>query len=301
MTLRGQGLFKLSQPRRRLHRTYVTREQNSLDYWIADNGNGSIDFFGLTMSDYRFRCLGPYEFPVYKSARHWRNHVRVFKPKEARDEVFRQAEADQHRIRTGEVSISGIKEAIGLYVIGMRPRGRLVPFYVGKAARQTLHTRLFQEQDKLAKVHDIINIYKHVKPFVFLFPLVTPSGALAQRVTAEKISSNEKRINSAEYMMIGHAMNANPYLHNVQTVIERQNFSIDGSTGTSANETNFAREYRLMMGFMKPSRAAEKMRKVSEQTEQENDTTLTVMEDALAHPETLELEQDLEAAKTEEE
>lgn len=241
------------------------------------------------MNDYRFRCLGPYEFPVYKSTRHWKNHVRVFDPKEARDVVFEKAEGDQHRIK-----IDNIRDAIGLYVIGMRPRGRLVPFYVGKAVRQTLHTRLFQKKDKLAKVQEIINEYVHVKPFVFLFPLVTPSGALARRVATDGHSENSKRIDTAEYMMIGHAMNVNPWLHNIQTVVSRENFSIDGSPGAYGPDTAFAREYRGMMDFTRPSKAADKMKKVSDRTQDQDEATLAEMKDALSHPESLELELDSE-------
>jgi hypothetical protein len=215
--------------------------------------------------------------------------VRVFDPKEASDVVFEKAESDQHRI-----GVDKIRDAIGLYVIGMRPRGKLVPFYVGKAVRQTLHTRLFQKKDKLAKVQDIINEYVHVKPFVFLFPLVTPLGSLARRVAADGSSDNSKRIDTAEYMMIGHAMNVNPWLHNIQTVVSRENFSIDGSPGAYGPDTAFARGYREMMNFTRPSKAAEKMKKVSDQTQAEDEATLAEMKEALSHPESLKLEPDRE-------
>lgn len=243
------------------------------------------------MSGYRFRCLGPFEFPVYRSTRHWKNHYRLFDPKTATEAVFEQADQQQHRI-----GVTGIDQAIGLYVIGMKPRGKLIPFYVGKAARQTIKDRLFQKQDKLSKVTEILNVYKHAKPFVFLFPLLTPTGQLSRVPRAASgASSTEKIINSAEYMMIGHAMNSNPWLHNISTVVERERFSIDGSPGTSGKQTRDAQFYGEMMGFRKPSSANDKLRVVSEAIEQikPEETRLEetrLIEDALAHPESLEHE-----------
>ena len=241
---------------------------------------------GDKMSGYRFRCLGPFEFPVYRSTRHWKNHYRLFDPKTATEAVFEQAARQEHRI-----GVEGIDQAIGLYIIGMKPRGKLIPFYVGKAARQTIKERLFQKQDKLTKVTEILNVYKHAKPFVFLFPLLTPTGRLSRLPTATPGgSAAEKVINSAEYMMIGHAMNSNPWLHNISTVVERERFSIDGSPGASGKQTKDAQSYSEMMGFRKASSANDQLREAGEAIEEIKPEETRLIEDALAHPESLEQE-----------
>ncbi|SED17902.1 hypothetical protein [Rhodobacter sp. 24-YEA-8] len=239
------------------------------------------------MSNYRFRCLGPFEFPVYKSTRHWKNHKRLYDPKTATESVFSQAAMEERRI-----GIDGINGAIGLYVIGMKPRGKLIPFYVGQAARQTIKARIFQRQDKLAKVIEILNIYTHAKPFVFLFPLLTPSGRLAKMPKAgvSGTSNAQRIITSAEYMMIGHAMNVNPWLHNISTVAERERFSIDGSPGSWGNQTKDARSYAEMMGFSKASSASDKLREVGAAIEDVKDADTQLIEEALAHEESLEEE-----------
>lgn len=238
------------------------------------------------MSAYRFRCLGPFEFPVYRSTRHWKNHYRLFDPKTATEAVFEQAAQQEHRI-----GVEAVDQAIGLYVIGMKPRGKLIPFYVGKAERQTIKERLFQKQDKLAKVTEILNVYKHAKPFVFLFPLLTPTGRLSRvTVAARGGSAKERVINSAEYMMIGHAMNSNPWLHNISTVVERERFSIDGSPGASGKQTKDALSYAEMMGFKKVSSANDKLRHAGEAVDEVKPDETRLIEDALAHPESLEQE-----------
>ncbi len=236
------------------------------------------------MSFYRFRALGPFFFSIKQSPRHRVNKFMVFNPLGARNEVFAQAEDQQHRIKTGDVKLTDIKEAIGLYVIGLKSGRRLVPYYVGKAVDQTIYTRLFQPQDKTAKVQAILNEQPGAKPFVFLFPMVTPTGRLARRGTAVAADV----IDHAEYMMIGHAMHINPWLHNVSTVAARESFLIDGSPQADERETDFAKSYRRMMGFAKPARDVRLIQEAAEAANKRDDAEIeNQVQEALAHPEEL--------------
>lgn len=240
------------------------------------------------MPYYRFRAMGPFFFSTWKSPRHRVNIKMLFDPLGARDEVFEQAENQQHRIRSGEIQITKIKDAIGLYVIGLKHGSRLVPYYVGQAAKQTIHTRLFQKQDKTAKVQAILNEQPRAKPFVFLFPMVTETGRLARLPRGEGYSAQEKALDLAENMMIGHAMHTNPWLHNIAGAVALDSFVIDGSPQAKGTETDFAKAYRAMMGFTKPVRDAKRIKEAAEAAEQSNEAEVdAIVEEAFSHPDGL--------------
>lgn len=250
------------------------------------------------MTNYRFRCMGPFFFETMRSRRHRVNRFMVFDPDAATNQVFEQAEAVQGRIRTGGIAIDDISRACGLYVIGLKSRDTLIPYYVGKAARQTIKARLFQKQDKPAKINAILNEIYGAKPFVFLFPLVTATGRLVKpAVTARRgTSTTEKVIDDAEYMMIGHAMSANPWLHNISTVIAREKFSIDGSPGMSRTETDFAKRYRTMMGWSEPTLLEQEMERAADVVEEKEDYFEEAAKEALAHPDELDVDVSAEEA-----
>jgi hypothetical protein len=117
-----------------------------------------------------------------------------------------------------------IYSAIGCYVFGLSPRGsaRPWPYYVGKACDQALYKRVFQLQDKPNVYDAILTEYAAARPFVYLLPLLTPSGAPA------RLKSNAKRIRMAEHELIGTALRANVDLWNVQHRAALESFVIDG-------------------------------------------------------------------------
>lgn len=251
------------------------------------------------MTDYRFRCMGPFFFETKRSRRHRVNRFMVFDPDAATNQVFEQAESVQGRIRTGDIAIDDISKACGLYVIGLKSRDKLIPYYVGKAARQTIRQRLFQKQDKPAKINAILNEIHGSRPFVFLFPLVTATGRLVKPATSAKLGTSvtERVIDDAEYMMIGHAMHVNPWLHNISTVVAREKFLIDGSPGTSRTETNFAKSYRTMMGWSEPNLVEQEMERAAAVLEEKLEEKEDYFEEALAHPDELDIDISAEEAE----
>ncbi|MBY6069610.1 hypothetical protein KUW17_22935 [Leisingera aquaemixtae] len=222
------------------------------------------------MTEYRFRCLGPFYFSTYKDKR----GLRTIKHFEARDEVFQQAEAIAHK-----VGVKDIYSTVGLYVMGLSPSGSSVtwPYYVGRASRQTLHARLFQAQDKPKKYAGILSEYQRARPFIYLFPMLTTAG---NQVKVTKQGTKVfKTISEAEYMMIGHAMNVNPWLHNVQNVVSLNRFSIDGTPQADKRETIHAKEFRTMMGFDFGEVRSESVREASIEAFEQEDARSKLLAD----------------------
>lgn len=193
------------------------------------------------MGDYKFRCLGPFHFPTWRTTR----GKRAIKHIEARNAVFGEAEKAAARI-----GIEDIYSAIGLYVMGLSPSGgaRAWPYYVGKAAGQPLYKRTFQSTDKPEVYGDILTEYQKARPFMYLFPLVRNDGRQVSMPRA-KHATVHKVIDDAEYMLIGMAMRVNPRLWNVQHKVSLERFVIDGTPQAKLRETQDARRFRQMMGF----------------------------------------------------
>ena len=192
------------------------------------------------MSDsYRFAALGPFAVPLKK----YRNR-RVVDFERAAETVFAAATTQAYK----KLGISDVKRAVGCYVFALSPSGGQViyPYYVGQSCRQTLATRLFQKSDKPKKYNDILKEYTKAKAYVYLLPLLTPAGNLA------RLRSNRKRIDQAEYALIGMALRVNYSLWNVKHRVGMESFSIDGTPESERRDTDPAKSFRRMLGFSKP-------------------------------------------------
>lgn len=101
------------------------------------------------MSDpYRFAALGPFAVPLKKYKKY---RLIDF---DAVGEVFEEAERECKK----RLGISGVSDAIGCYILALKPPGgqKVWPYYVGQTCGQTLATRVFQKQDKVAKYKGIM-------------------------------------------------------------------------------------------------------------------------------------------------
>ena len=179
---------------------------------------------------YRFQVLGPFTVPTSRS-----RGKREIDFARARDEVF-EAAALAVRDRYD------ITEAIGCYLFGLSPRGgpKTWPYYVGKACEQTLYKRTFQPSDKPRIYNDILDEFDAARPFIYLLPLLTPSGLPA------RLNSNAKRIRIAEQELIGMALRVNTDLWNIQHRAALESFVIDGIT-TSGRVSEAAGAMRTML------------------------------------------------------
>ncbi len=191
------------------------------------------------MSDiYRFAVLGPFPIPLKRYRRR-----RVVDFELATEQVFEAAE-EQARQKLG---VSDVHNAIGCYVFALKPSGGKVvwPYYVGQACRQTIAKRLFQKSDKPKKYNDILREYSRATSYVYLLPLLTPSGKFA------RIGTNQNRIDNAEYALIGMALRVNYSLWNIKHRVALESFSIDGTPQAWRRDTGPALSFRRMLGFAK--------------------------------------------------
>lgn len=188
------------------------------------------------MSDnYRFQVLGPFRVPTVRTRKNGRRRVDF---EYARDVVFEDAQ----KVIGSKYDIC---EAIGCYVFGMNPPGgpKTWPYYVGKACHQTLYGRVFQPPSKPRIYNQILDEFKRGRPFVYLLPLVSPGGGLAQLGAA----SNSRRISLAEKQLIGMALRVNPDLWNVQHRMALESFTIDGISKAPGKLSGSAQRFRAMI------------------------------------------------------
>ena len=196
---------------------------------------------------YRFAALGPFRVPTKL-----RYNRRVVDFDLARDAVFEQA-AKQARTK---LNISNINDAVGCYIFSLKPSGgkTVWPYYVGQACRQTLYQRLFQQSDKPLKYNQIMREYNKAGAYVHLFPLLTGAGNLA------KLRANQKIINSAEFSLIGMALQVNYGLWNIAHRVGMERFSIDGTPQSTRRDTLAAKSVRDLLGFSNPPKVSGKVR-----------------------------------------
>lgn len=160
---------------------------------------------------YRFRVLGPFEIEVIEQGTE-----RHIKPRAARKPMFAEAQ----KLVGSSLDIT---QARGLYVYGLHTRADYDwPYYVGKAADLTLYKRCLHLSDKPRVYNEILQEYVNAKPFMYLLPLLTPSGKIASGEKAKRL------IGIAEEQLIGIALQANSYLWNVQHRSKYESFVIDG-------------------------------------------------------------------------
>lgn len=187
------------------------------------------------MSDpYRFAALGPFAVPLKK----YRSYQLI--DFDAVGKVFEEAERECKR----RLRLTGIADAIGCYVLALKPHNAPViwPYYVGQTCGQTLGTRVFQKQDKVAKYKGIMMEYKRATAYLYLFPLVAPSGKRFARQ-----GTNKGRIDKAEQALISMALRVNEALWNVQH--RNESFTIDGTPLSQGKDTKAGASVRRMLGF----------------------------------------------------
>lgn len=186
---------------------------------------------------YRFATLGPFLVPRKKGV-----DGREIDFSCATAQVFDAAEDQANR----KLEISDIRNAIGCYVFALKPPGGQViwPYYVGQACKQTLAKRLFQRSDKPKKYNEILQEYNRAAAYVYLLPLITPSGRLA------KLGTNQRFMDQAEFALIGMALRVNRNLWNVKHRSGMESFGIDGTPqSTRRRDTDAALSFRRMLGF----------------------------------------------------
>lgn len=115
----------------------------------------------------------------------------------------------------------GLRDAAGCYVFVLFNNRSAVPWYVGKAERQSFEKEIFA-------LHKILH-YNEVlasnpgAPYVFLLPRVTARQAPCKPTRAENAS-----IQMLETLLIGMALRRNPQLRNVRDTALLRKLRVEG-------------------------------------------------------------------------
>jgi hypothetical protein len=135
--------------------------------------------------------------PAFKIDRKPNNHVDATRKSRARF------------WRTVEEEWEGLKDASGCYVFGLKTGGGPVPWYVGKAERQSFEKEIFA----IHKLHHYDDVLAGIKgtPYVFLIPCITPTERYCKPTRNRNAS-----IRFLETLLIGMAIRRNPRLKNAK-------------------------------------------------------------------------------------
>jgi hypothetical protein len=110
----------------------------------------------------------------------------------------------------------GLQYASGCYVFALNTGGGPIPWYVGKAERQSFDSEVFA----LHKLHHYNDVLAGCKgtPYIFLIPRLSPKRKLCRPT-----KSSNSSIRLLETLLIGMALRRNPKLKNIKdTAILRQ-------------------------------------------------------------------------------
>lgn len=124
-------------------------------------------------------------------------------------------------------SVAGLKGAAGCYVFALFNNRTAMPWYVGKAERQSFEKEVFA----LHKVHHYNEVLASHggAPYVFLIPRMTNGGRLCKPSKAEN-----DPIRLLETLLIGMALRRNPKLRNIRDASLLRKLHIKGVLNSKA-------------------------------------------------------------------
>jgi hypothetical protein len=123
--------------------------------------------------------------------------------------------------KTVECDWKGLKDASGCYVFALNTGRGPIPWYVGKAERQSFEDEIFTLH-KLHHYNDVVIEHKGT-PYVFLMPRVTSRQRLCRPAKNHNAS-----IRLLETLMIGMALRRNPQLKNIKDTSLLRSLSLRG-------------------------------------------------------------------------
>lgn len=132
--------------------------------------------------------------------------------------------------------------ARGCYILAVTAGGGWTPWYVGKAAKTSLHTTALKHRN-IVIFNEVLKKQGKAKPVVFLLPKKTPS---------DKFSTNSTGIAELETMLIGLAFQQNHDLLNISQAKQWKKTELVGVMNTSAHATRAITKLRKTLGLKKP-------------------------------------------------
>lgn len=136
-----------------------------------------------------------------------------------------------------EENVPGLPTACGCYIFSIRASRGSLPWYVGKAERQSF-------QRECLTPHKIVHFNNALagrkgKPELFFIPQVTPAGKYRSPT-----SSKRPAIKELESLLIGMAINRNPSLLNVAGTKWLEQIAVEGFLNTKKARSGGAKRLR---------------------------------------------------------
>jgi len=143
-----------------------------------------------------------------------------------------------------ELEVDGLPNACGCYIFAVRAGKGALPWYVGKASRQSFKQECLQSH-KLVKYNEILN-KRRGTPLLFLISKVTPTGKFSSK-------SNSKNgypdIDFLERLFIGMSLNRNKELLNLKDTKLYSQITVPGILNSKSNSTKSSKELKAVLGI----------------------------------------------------
>jgi len=179
------------------------------------------------MNAMNFDVFGPFELPQTKR----RNRI------------------DDTRIKhefwdNVDTRVNGLPEACGCYVFSIRAGKGTLPWYVGKAAKQTFRKECIQPH-KLVKYNRILD-QRRGTPLLYLVARMTPTGRYSNMSTSTKGYAD---VDFLERLFIGMSLSRNRDLLNNQDTKMYGQITVPGILNSHGKTTKAAGGLKSVLGI----------------------------------------------------
>jgi len=135
----------------------------------------------------------------------------------------------------------GLSDACGCYIFVIKASGTAVPWYVGKAEKQSFRKECFAPH-KINHYNNAVASRRRGKPQLYFVPQVTKRGKYRKPT-----SSKRPAIAQLETLLLGMAISANPEILNTHGTKWFQSLTVDGLVNSSMRRGGASRELRRIL------------------------------------------------------
>ena len=135
----------------------------------------------------------------------------------------------------------GLSNACGCYIFGIKASRGSLPWYVGKAERQSFRKECLTSH-KIVHFNNVI-VGRRGRPEIYFLPQLTNTGRYRSPT-----STRRQAIRELESLLIGMAINRNPSLSNIAGTKWVQQLAVDGFINSSKKRSGPSKELRKLFG-----------------------------------------------------
>ena len=138
----------------------------------------------------------------------------------------------------------GLPDACGCYIFAISAGKGSLPWYVGKAERQSFRQESFAS-GKIVKYNGALHQRERGKPALFFLPQVTPQGKYRKPKRGE---GKRPAIQKLELLLIDMALTRNPDLKNKVNTIWKERLTVDGFLNARKHKVGPAGDLLTLLG-----------------------------------------------------